>query len=60
LHQFKHKFQPDWEPRYLVFPNHQSLPEIALGLVRADSDDPYNDYLKAALENQINLDMVTV
>jgi phosphatidylglycerol lysyltransferase len=46
LHQFKHKFQPDWEPRYLVFPNHQSLPEIALGLVRADSGDRLLDYLK--------------
>jgi phosphatidylglycerol lysyltransferase len=46
LHQFKHKFQPDWEPRYLVFPNHQSLPEIALGLVRADSGDRLFDYLK--------------
>ena len=46
LHQIKHKFQPDWEPRYLVFPNHQSLPEIALGLVRADSGDRLFDYLK--------------
>lgn len=48
LHQFKHKFQPDWEPRYLVFPNHQSLPEIALGLVRADSGDRLLDYLKGS------------
>lgn len=48
LHQFKHKFQPNWEPRYLVFPNHQSLPEIALGLVRADSGDRLLDYLKGS------------
>ena len=46
LHQFKEKFQPRWEPRYLVFPNRAALPEIILGLVRADSGDRLFEYLQ--------------
>jgi phosphatidylglycerol lysyltransferase len=32
LHNFKQKFNPDWSPRYLVYPDITSLPTIALAL----------------------------
>jgi phosphatidylglycerol lysyltransferase len=34
LFQYKKKFAPAWEPRYLVFPRPDNLPRIAYALVR--------------------------
>jgi len=39
LHAYKAKFQPVWEPRYLVFPSYGALPDVLLALVRADAGD---------------------
>jgi phosphatidylglycerol lysyltransferase len=46
LHHFKEKFRPQWEPRYLAHPGRASLPDVVVGLVRADSGDRLLDYLK--------------
>lgn len=46
LHGFKEKFRPQWQPRYLIYPNLSALPDIAVGLVRADSGDRLLDYFK--------------
>jgi phosphatidylglycerol lysyltransferase len=37
VHDFKDKFSPRWEPRYLIHPGAASLPAVALALVLADS-----------------------
>jgi len=47
LHEFKDKFHPRWEPRFLVYPGPSTLPAVALALIRADSGDDFAaEYLK--------------
>ncbi len=47
LHTFKQKFNPEWQPRYLVYPNAASLPAVLTTLARVSSgDDLVVSYLR--------------
>ncbi len=46
LHAYKDKFNPRWEPRYLVYSSLTGLPDVVVAIIRADSGDRLLDYLK--------------
>ncbi|MDK9495388.1 MULTISPECIES: phosphatidylglycerol lysyltransferase domain-containing protein [Streptomyces] len=37
LYKFNAKFQPEWVPRFLVFPHHRDLPRIGLAVMQAEA-----------------------
>jgi len=47
LRKYKEKFNPDWEPRYLIYPNIMSLPKVALAIIQANSGSSVWSYFRA-------------
>jgi phosphatidylglycerol lysyltransferase len=41
LHNFKEKFDPEWSPRYLIYPGIVYLPAATLAIIRADAGDDF-------------------
>jgi phosphatidylglycerol lysyltransferase len=50
LHEYKEKFHPHWEPRYLAYPGVVSLPAVLAALVRLGSGENLWDDLSKGLE----------
>lgn len=46
LHEWKAKFHPRWESRYLIYPSVALLPRIALAIIQADSTEGLFAFLK--------------
>ncbi|MEQ8223871.1 MAG: phosphatidylglycerol lysyltransferase domain-containing protein, partial [Candidatus Eremiobacterota bacterium] len=47
IHTFKEKFQPEWSPRYIIYPSQALLPSVCLSLVQAiEGKNFIRDHLK--------------
>jgi phosphatidylglycerol lysyltransferase len=47
LHNYKEKYHPTWEPRYLIYPDAASLPAVFAAVVRVNSGaHPVKDYVE--------------
>lgn len=46
LFRWKKKFEPEYEPRFLVYPSVAELPRVALALARAQSPGGFRTYLR--------------
>jgi len=46
LRQYKAKFHPRWEPRYLIYASTALLPKVAVAIVRANSTGGLRAYLR--------------
>lgn len=52
LRQFKEKFGPRWEPRYLIYGSSLALPKIALAIVTANAGGSLRSYLESRREKK--------
>jgi phosphatidylglycerol lysyltransferase len=52
LYNFKRKFQPRWEPRYLVYPSTLALPRVGLALATAHLSRQWLPWVRATERRQ--------
>jgi phosphatidylglycerol lysyltransferase len=50
--QFKEKYGPRWEPRYLIYPHPLLLPKIAMAVVTANAGGSLWKYVQAWREKR--------
>ncbi|SHE88628.1 hypothetical protein SAMN02745218_00997 [Desulfofundulus australicus DSM 11792] len=50
--QFKEKYGPRWEPRYLIYPHPLLLPKIAMAVVTANAGGSLWSYVQAWREKR--------
>lgn len=50
LHDFKAKFNPRWEPRYLIYPGLVILPRVSMAIVRADNPSGLSKFWRPAIQ----------
>ena len=60
LHEYKEKFHPVWEPRYLVYPDAASLPAVFAAVVRVNSGaHPLSSYIDRTFSRSEKADLAS-
>ena len=60
LHEYKEKFHPVWEPRYLVYPDATSLPAVFAAVVRVNSGEhPFRQYIDRTFRRSPRTDLAS-
>ena len=60
LHEYKEKFHPVWEPRYLVYPDASSLPAVFAAVVQVNSGEhPFRRYLDRTFSRSRQADLAS-
>ena len=60
LHDYKEKFHPEWEPRYLVYPDAAALPAVFAAVARVNSGEhPFKEYVDRVLNRPLGAELLS-